>query len=185
MSPYVHFQGRLIEWLTGLQQNAPDLLESVISICRSEGVAFIDWPQLFKAFDFAYDHEQIQWHELSEYKLWEVILEQIDDAEDGIRIVGVFGMSLYRVPGDTVSSYESWRMLPHLERMLRTKEVCQVGALEKGDQLLGGEIILFPAREGGNGSVLICISNGEGRPGVWLDYPARTILPLQGLYPRP
>lgn len=177
MSPYTQFQERLIEWLQALKNSEPVKLREIIDICRSPAAPYTDWPKVFQAYGYPYEREHTKWHEYREHNLWEIILEQIDDSGDEIQIIGVLGMRLWG-PGTPITSYAEWKKLGNSVPRLRTEKFVHVTQLKKGDVLLSGEELLFPPREGGNGSVLLCLSDGEGRPGLWFDYPARTILPL-------
>ncbi len=62
------------------------------------------------------------------------------------------------------------------ENMLRTERLAQPRALEIGDILATGDRVLSPPREGGNGSVLLHLT--DGFDGHWVDVPARIPIAL-------
>ena len=59
---------------------------------------------------------------------------------------------------------------------LRTSRLAQPGALEVGDILATGDVVLSTPREGGNGSVMIHLTGGLD--GHWISVPARIPIAL-------
>ncbi len=176
MNPYVTFQEHLITWLESLANRFPDTLLELATVCRSPAVEFIDWPKLLISYGFAYENEPFKPHQYREYKLSEVILEQIDDSGEQVKIRNLLGMPLSRYGDQTTEFPDEWRSNPS-SLLLRSSTFSQVRALNPGDILISGEKVLHPPREGGNGIVLVCLSEAEQR-NLWLEYPGRTVLAL-------
>ena len=171
MSPYAEFQKRLISWLKGLQENDYDLLVVLVSACRA-GAKVTEWPQLLRSLGFNFQDEE--WH--GHYKFYDLVLEQIDNSGEQLAIRGVLGLPLHR--DRTVETLEAWSTSTMAR--LRNERFAHVGALLPGDTLITGDKIASLPREGGNGSVLIEVSDADGKRACWLDYPGRTVLALAG-----
>lgn len=109
----------------------------------------------------------------------EIPAEQIDDHGEKVIIRNLLGWPLIRYQKISLEDWERYGGRHGCP--LRAVTFAQPGALEKGDVLATGERLISPPREGGNGAVLLHLSE-EGRCdsyGTWIDVPARIPIALR------
>lgn len=172
MTPYVELQILIIKWLEFLKEKRLSDLEELLKICKLRYL--IDWYETFERYDLTVKKED--WH--NQFRFSDLILEQIDDSGGEIKILNLLGNSLQRY--DTPYDLNGWvDKRGSGNNMLRTEKYSQPRALKDGDVLITGETVVGEPREGGNGSVLVKLSDGVGR-NVWLSFSSRTALALIG-----
>ena len=172
MSLYVQLQKRIIAWLYKLEQYHPKTLKALNTLlCRDVYQEPHDW-----AISLRILGADIPLHEkwYGEIDFPSLIREQIEEEDGELLIQNLLGTPLFKsVPYDL----RGW--VRHRGRgfnWLRTAYCAQPEALVVGDILVTGERVLHPPREGGNGSVLVCLSGSKH--GMWLSFPSRTALAL-------
>jgi len=171
-------QRDLIDWLFILNDQTPVRLENLVEQCRSNDIGNISWPHYLRKLGFDLNVEE--WHHQKNFP--EIILEQIDDSGDKIVIRNLLGMSLYQYvePHDKIFDLKDWvKERGNGKNLLRDCvdfRYSQPRALEIGDILITGEIVISEPREGGNGAVLVHLSGGKR--GTWLSFPARIAIAL-------
>lgn len=172
MTPYVELQILIIKWLECLKEKRLNDLEKLLKICKAG--CLIDWYEAFERYGLTVKKED--WH--NQFRFSDLILEQIDDSGEEIKILNLLGTSLQRY--HRPYNLNAWvNKRGSGNNMLRTEKYSQPRALKDGDVLITGETVLGEPREGGNGSVLVKLSNGVGR-NIWLSFPSRMALALIG-----
>ncbi len=150
-----------------------DLLVVLASACRANEAPTLHWPQILRGLGFQLPEQE--WHQQTEF--WKVILEQIEDGPNGLRIRGVLGSTLYRYR--TVDSIAEWHKTPGPVE-IRHERFAHVGSLREGDVLITGERAIMLPREGGNNTVLVPLSCSNGEETVqWITFPRRAALALE------
>lgn len=182
MAPYVYLQQQIIDLLFRLQKNDPEKLLLLVEHCRSEKPR--EWIPYLRGLGLrglGLHLEYSAWRKTCNFS--EIILEQIDDSDNKIRICNLLGSPLYcREKTYTLKDWVQKR--GGGENLLRSDNYAQPSALKEGDVLITGERILSSPREGGNGAVFVHLSSYNEK-GVWLSFPSRTALALVGCHNAP
>lgn len=172
MTPYVELQKQIIEWLFQLQKNERLKLLELARACKTRDGPWAWWVDYLRSLGLNISPDE-QWYR--EIRFAEVLSEQIDDHNGEIVIRNLLGMPLYQYGCEY--GLEGWvKQRGGGQNRLRTPYCAQPGALKVGDILVTGEHVLDSPREGGNGAVLVHLSDGDY--GVWLSFPSRTALAL-------
>ncbi len=149
-----------------IDRNPDTITQEDMSILSEHGLCESSWSDYIAAGAFYTD-------------LTGILIEQIDVSAglDGIKIRNLLGSQLYHYEPVGFETYIKQRGRGY--NNLRTDFCCMPGVLKKGDILATGETVVELPREGGNGSVLVCLgTSSEDKHRVWLGLPARIPLAL-------